>query len=150
MNSNVPATLRPSGRASIIFRAGDTIPIHRKKIATIMLLQGLYKVEFETPRRKATGVIFATEGKLRGGSSAYAFVGSYKQDGGRISGAVTSRLHTRDPMHTRDPNVESIFGLDEVRIEFHGSSIGDFAQVEGTAAEAPSLGFKAVLTRLCD
>lgn len=109
-----------------------------------MLLQGLYKVEFETPRRKATGVIFANDGKLRGGSSAYAFVGSYKQDGGRICGAVTSKLHTRDP------SIESVFGLDEVRIEFHGSSIGDFAQVEGIAAEAPSLGFKAVLTRLCE
>ena len=31
-----------------------------------MLLKGLYKVEFETPRRKAVGVLFAENGKLLG------------------------------------------------------------------------------------
>ena len=40
------------------------------------MLQGLYKVEFETPRRKAVGIIVASDGKLRGGSSAFAYVGS--------------------------------------------------------------------------
>jgi hypothetical protein len=109
-----------------------------------MQLKGLYKVEFETPRRKAVGVVFADGGKLRGGSSAFAYIGSYEQNGGTICGKITSRRHTRD---SESP---SVFGLDEVRIEFHGSSIGDFAQVEGVAAEAPALGFKAVLTRICD
>jgi hypothetical protein len=42
------------------------------------MLQGLYKVEFETPRRKAVGVIFAENGKLHGGSSAFAYIGSYR------------------------------------------------------------------------
>ncbi|RJF76624.1 GrlR family regulatory protein [Rhodopseudomonas palustris] len=109
-----------------------------------MLLKGLYKVEFETARRRATGVVFADDGKLRGGSSAFAYVGSYEQDGGQIRGKIMSRRHTNDP------NVASVFGVDEVRVDFHGSSIGDFAQVEGTAAEAPTLGFKAVLTRISD
>ena len=31
------------------------------------MLKGLYKVEFETPRGKAVGVIFANDGKLHGG-----------------------------------------------------------------------------------
>jgi len=109
-----------------------------------MLLKGLYKVEFETPRRKAVGVVFASDGQLRGGSSAFAYIGSYEQNGERISGAITSRRHTCDP------NFQSVFGIDEVRVDFHGSSIGDYAQVEGIAAESPSLGFKAVLTRICD
>lgn len=108
------------------------------------MLKGLYKVEFETPRRKAVGVVFAADGQLRGGSSAFAYIGSYEQTGERIRGAITSRRHTVDP------NLPSVFGFDEVRVNFHGSSIGDFAQVEGVAAEAPSLGFKAVLTRICD
>jgi len=109
-----------------------------------MLLKGLYKVEFETPRRKAVGVLFAEGGKLRGGSSAFAFIGSYEQDGRSIRGKVVSRRHTNDP------NYPSVFGVDEVRVDFHGSSIGDFAQVEGVAAEAPALGFKAVLTRISE
>ncbi|ABE38925.1 GrlR family regulatory protein [Rhodopseudomonas pseudopalustris] len=109
-----------------------------------MLLKGLYKVEFETPRRKAVGVVFADSGRLRGGSSAFAYIGYYEQDGGSIRGKITSRRHTSDPSQP------SVFGLDEVRVDFHGSSIGDYAQVEGVAAESPSLGFKAVLTRICD
>ncbi len=40
------------------------------------MLQGLYKVEFETPRGKAVGVIFASDSKLRGGSSAFAYTRS--------------------------------------------------------------------------
>jgi hypothetical protein len=110
----------------------------------IMMLKGLYKVEFETPRRKAVGVVFAGDGQLRGGSSAFAYIGSYEQDGRSIRGKITGRRHTCDP------NLPSMFGFDEVQISFHGSSIGDFAQIEGIAAETPSLGFKAVLTRICE
>jgi hypothetical protein len=105
-------------------------------------LKGLYKVEFETPRRKATGVIYAEDGKLHGGSSAFAYYGYYQQTGDKISGRIASKRHTLDP------SLPSVFGLDEVNVAFDGNSIGDFAQFDGTAAESPSLLFKAVLTRI--
>ncbi len=108
------------------------------------MLEGLYKVEFETPRRKAVGIIFARDGQLHGGSSSFAYVGSYEQVGHKISGVVTARLHTSDP------NRPSIFDLNEVRIDFRGVEKNSFASVEGTAAEAPSVEFKAFLTRLSD
>lgn len=106
------------------------------------MLKGLYKVEFETPRRKAIGVVYVNEGKIHGGSSAFAYFGSYQQSGERVSGRIASKRHTHDP------NLPSVFGLDEVNVAFDGVSIGDFAQFEGTAAESPSLLFKAVLTRI--
>ena len=108
------------------------------------LLQGLYKVEFETPRGKALGVIHAEDGKLRGGSSAFAYTGSYTQDGPSFVGNVSSIRHTQDSTHP------SVFGFDEVRISFNGTVKGSFAICEGTAAEFPSLAFKAVLTRIVD
>jgi hypothetical protein len=108
------------------------------------VLQGLYKVEFETPRGKALGVIHAENGKLRGGSSAFAYVGSYTQNGQSFAGTVSSLRHTRDSNHP------SVFGLDEVRISFNGTVKGGFAICEGTATEFPSLAFKAVLTRVSD
>jgi hypothetical protein len=37
--------------------------------------QGLYRVEFETPRRKVVGVILAENGK------AFAYIGSYQPVG---------------------------------------------------------------------
>ena len=39
--------------------------------------EGLYKVEFHTVHGTGTGVVYATAGKLRGGNSAFAFVGNY-------------------------------------------------------------------------
>lgn len=108
------------------------------------MLEGLYKVEFETPRRKAVGIIFASDGRLHGGSSSFAYVGSYEQEGHKISGVVVARQHTNDPHHP------SIFDLNEVKIDFHGVEKNSFASVEGTAAEAPSVAFKAFLTRLSD
>jgi hypothetical protein len=43
-----------------------------------------------------------------------------------------------------------VFGFDEVTITFQGAVKGDYAICEGTAAEFPSLAFKAVLTRVAD
>lgn len=106
--------------------------------------RGLYKVEFETPRGKALGVVHADNGNIRGGSSAFAYFGSYTQDGHSIAGKVSSKRHTADS------SLPSVFGFDEVTIAFQGAVKGDFAMCEGTAAEFPSLAFKAVLTRVTD
>jgi hypothetical protein len=108
------------------------------------MFKGLYKVEFKTPRRKAVGIVYAEDGKLHGGNSAFAYVGSYRENGNSISGVISG---TR---HTNDPNYPSAFGLDRVTIECHGSAKGEFATFEGTAAETPSIAFKAVLTRISD
>jgi hypothetical protein len=108
------------------------------------MFKGLYKVEFKTPRRKGVGIVYAADGILRGGNSAFAYVGSYKENGTSITGVVSSVRHTNDPNHP------SAFGLDRVTIECRGTAKGEFATFEGSAAETPSLAFKAVLTRIAD
>lgn len=108
------------------------------------MLEGLYKVEFETARGKAVGVINAKDGEIRGGSSAFAYVGSYSQNGQSVQGHVSSIRHTHDDSHP------SVFGFDEVKINFHGLVKGGLAICEGTATDFPSLTFKAVLTRVAD
>jgi hypothetical protein len=45
------------------------------------LREGLYKVEFHTVHGTGTGVVYATGGKLRGGNSAFAFIGTYAARG---------------------------------------------------------------------
>lgn len=108
------------------------------------MFRGLYKIEFETPRGKASGVVNAQDGQLRGGSSAFAYVGSYSQQGSTVIGDVASLRHTNDLNHL------SVYPFDEVRISFSGVVNGDLAMCEGTAAEAPGLKFKALLTKLAD
>jgi hypothetical protein len=108
------------------------------------MLEGLYKVEFETPRKKAVGVLYAHDGKLRGGSSAFTYIGSYTQEGLSVRGFVASKRHTRND------DLPAVFGIDDVRIEFEGTAKNGWVICEGTAEEAPSLRFKALLTRLAD
>lgn len=108
------------------------------------MLRGLYKVEFETPRRKNIGVIYANDGALHGGSGTFAYVGTYEQDGNAISGIVTTKRHTENP---DDPPV---FGFNGVRITFRGVEKNGLASIEGTADEAPGMAFKALLTHLAD
>lgn len=109
-----------------------------------VMLQGLYKVELETPRGKIVGVVFARDGKLRGGNSALAYIGQFQQTGCAVAGTMTARRHTRDP------KCPSLFGVEDVRLTLHGFEKDGFATLDGTAAEAPSLGCRVVLARLCD
>lgn len=108
------------------------------------MFQGLYKAEFETPRGKAVGVVFANDGKIHGGDSAFAYIGTFHQVGHTINGTITILQHTNDPKHL------SLFGIDNARVSLHGFEKNGFATFDGTAAEAPSLGLKVVLTRLRD
>ena len=49
-----------------------------------ILQEGLYKAEFHTVHGAGTGVIYAAGGKLRGGNSAFAFIGNYTDKGDGI------------------------------------------------------------------
>ncbi|MEA2943643.1 MAG: hypothetical protein QOD09_4172, partial [Bradyrhizobium sp.] len=45
------------------------------------MLQGLYKVEFHTVHGSRYGVIYAYDGRMLGGNSAFAFIGRYDDSG---------------------------------------------------------------------
>lgn len=66
--------------------------------------QGLYKVEFRTIHGTGRGVIHASDGKLLGGNSAFAFIGSYDDSSDEIS-VVCSTVR-----HNDDPNYRPLFG----------------------------------------
>lgn len=101
------------------------------------MLQGLYKAELSTPRGKAVGVVFANDGKIHGGDSVFAYVGSFQQVGHTVSGTVTTLRHTNAP------KALSPFGIDRARVTLHGLEKDGFATLDGTAAEAPSLGLRS-------
>ena len=106
--------------------------------------EGLYKVEFHTVHGTGTGVIYATAGKLRGGNSAFAFIGSYtdKADGTHVK-VSTQR-------HNPDPAFRPLFGTDMITLRLRGTGDGDVVDFEGTALQLPGVAFRAVLTRMSD
>ena len=106
--------------------------------------EGLYKVEFHTVHGTGSGVIYATGGKLRGGNSAFAFIGSYvdREDGIQVK-VSTQR-------HNDDPAFRPLFGTDMITLTLKGIAHGDMVDFEGSALQLPGVAFKAVLTRISD
>lgn len=106
--------------------------------------EGLYKVEFHTVHGTGTGVIYAIDGKLRGGNSAFAFIGSYADKPDGIQVRVTTQRHNADPAF------KPLFGTDMITLTLKGTEHGDMVDFEGTALQVPGVTFKAVLTRVSD
>ena len=46
--------------------------------------------------------------------------------------------------------MDSVFGVDRTHITLLGTSLGDSAEMTGTATEAPGISFRATLTRIAD
>jgi hypothetical protein len=109
------------------------------------VLQGLYKVRFETPRGIRTGVLVATPGgKLYGGNSGSCFIGSYTETDGVFVSELTMSRHNHDPSYV--PN----YAIDNVVMTFRGRFRGNELHSEGGTAALPGTALKAVMTPIND
>ena len=105
---------------------------------------GLYKVQFHTVHGTGSGVIYAIDGKLRGGNSAFAFVGSYSGQGDSIQFRIATERHNDDPQF------KPLFGTDRITLTLRGKENGHMVDFEGTALQLPGVAFRATLTRIAD
>lgn len=106
---------------------------------------GLYKVDFHTVHGTGSGVVYAVNGKVRGGNSAFAFIGNYTGDGDQLVVKVSTQRHNFDP------SFKPLFGIDTVTLTLKGAlQSGDMIDLEGTALQVPGVHFKAVLTLIAD
>jgi hypothetical protein len=121
-----------------------TVHILRTFFGGSALQEGLYKLEFHTVHGTGTGVIYATSGKLRGGNSAFAFVGNYFDRSDGVHVKVSTQRHNPDPAF------RPLFGTDMITLTLKGSENGDMVDLEGEALQVPGVNFKAVLTRIAD
>jgi T3SS negative regulator,GrlR len=108
------------------------------------LREGFYKVEFHTVHGTGNGVLYATAGKLRGGNSGFAFIGSYADTADGIHVKISTQRHNDDSA------VKPLFGTDMVTLTLKGKQTGDIVDFEGSALQLPGVLFRAVLTRICD
>jgi hypothetical protein len=82
------------------------------------MLNGLYKLEFETAQASGSGVAVARDGRMFGGNSAFALTGSYREARGEIQ-AELSVLR-----HDDDVTLERVFGADEFTAPLQGKRQG--------------------------
>ena len=109
------------------------------------LSPGLYKLAFETPAGADYGVAYLMpDGRVRGGDSGMAYVGTYSQLGDRL----TAELSVTQHRHV--PGVVSALGYNDVAVQLEGYSDEGSADVVGTSRDRAGLRFRARLTQIAD
>lgn len=89
-------------------------------------------------------MVYATAGKLRGGNSAFAFIGTYTDKSDGLHVKVSTQRYNPDPAF------RPLFGNDMITLTLRGTQQDDMIDFEGSALQLPGVTFKAVLTRLSD
>ena len=113
---------------------------------TASLPNGLYKLAFETRSGAEYGVAYLQDGRLRGGDSGMAYVGTYNQEGQLFSAemSVTQHRHV--------PGAVSALGLNDVLVELHGlvDDASNVVRVQGSSPETGMVRFAARLSLIAD
>jgi hypothetical protein len=108
------------------------------------LLDGLYKVEYGINGAFGRSIMCLHDGKMLGGNSAFAHLGTYDVRDGVIEGDVITERHNDDP------NYRPLMGTDVAAIKVRGRTEGSTILLEGKAAPMPDSVFWANLAPLDD
>jgi hypothetical protein len=103
---------------------------------------GLYKTEFQIAQGTGRGMLYVRDGKMLGGNSAFAFVGTYAVDGDTISVDIST------VRHNDDPNFRPLFGVDVITLKLTGHPTATGYAFEGGAVQVPGVLFRSVMTRV--
>jgi hypothetical protein len=109
-----------------------------------LMKNGLYSVQFGTPLGTGAGVVILRDGTIRGGDSMMYYVGTYIVNGDQFTADIEVNIHTRQP------NMVSVFGRDRVNVKLIGAFSGDAATLRGSSPQAPGVAFSAKLQKLSD
>jgi hypothetical protein len=105
------------------------------------LFGGFYTVRFQLNEAVGRSVMYARAGRMLGGNSAFAHIGTYEDIG---SGEVA--VEVRTVRHNFDPAFVAMAGTDDATLRASGKPDGDVYRFEGQLNEVPGASFKAVMT----
>jgi hypothetical protein len=108
------------------------------------VLDGFYKVEFQVDGASGRSVMYAHDGLLLGGGSAFAHIGTYEQTGDDIYAELVTRRHNDDPRYP------SLLGVDDATVKARGrvDADGKLFRFEGGSEQLPGAVFRSVMTPL--
>ena len=105
-----------------------------------MTFGGFYKVRFQLNDAVGRSVMHAHDGKMLGGNTAFAHIGTYEENGDEVS------IEVNTVRHNPDPNYPAMAGTDDATLVARGRPDGDTYRFEGGLRELPGVPFRAVLT----
>lgn len=109
------------------------------------MLQGLYKVEMHTVNGSRRGVLYVYDGKMMGGNSAFAFIGTYQESAG---GEVLVEISTL--RHNADASFQPLFKTDKITLSLKGRQQGEQYHFEGGTTQLPGIAFNSVMTPISE
>ncbi len=102
---------------------------------------GFYTVRFQFDEALGRSVMYARGGKMLGGNSAFAHIGTYEDlDGDEIA------IEIKTVRHNPDPNFPAMAGTDDATLLARGKPDGDLYRFEGRLNEVPDAVFRSVMT----
>jgi len=107
---------------------------------TRLLFGGFYKVRFSLNEAVGRSVMYARAGKLLGGNSAFAHIGTYEQIGEEIA------IEVKTIRHNPDPNYRAMAGTDDATLLARGRADGELYRFKGALKELPGAVFQSVMT----
>ena len=105
-------------------------------------MEGLYKVEYDISGGTGRSVLYAHEGTMLCGNTAFAHFGSYET----VDGEIIAHLRTR--RHSPSPPGRRLVSADAVTINISGRPQGDVWHFAGRVVEDAGSVFRAVMTPL--
>lgn len=101
---------------------------------------GFYTVRFQVNDAVGRSVMYAHGGKLLGGNSAFAHIGTYEERDGEIL------IEVKTVRHNPDPNYPAMAGRDDATLTAHGKPEGAVYRFQGSLDVLPGAVFKSVMT----
>ena len=107
---------------------------------TRLLFGGFFKVRFSLNDAVGRSVMYARAGKMLGGNSAFAHIGTYEEDGDEIA------IEIKTVRHNPDPNYRAMAGTDDATLLARGRADGEVFRFKGALKELPGAVFQSVMT----
>ena len=104
------------------------------------MFEGFYKVRFQLADAVGRSVMYAREGRMLGGNSAFAHIGTYRKAGDEV--AIEVKTVRPNP----DPNYRAMAGTDDATLLAQGRANGDLYAFEGGLKELPGVKFQSLMT----
>jgi hypothetical protein len=108
------------------------------------LFEGFYKVRFQLGEAVGRSVMYAGDGKMLGGNSAFAHIGTYEKTGDGVA------IEIKTVRHNPDPNYRAMAGTDDATLLANGWPEGELYRFKGELKELPGVPFQSVMTPIKD
>jgi hypothetical protein len=104
------------------------------------LFEGFYKVRFQLGAAVGRSVMYVRDGRMLGGNSAFAHIGSYEKHDDSVDIVIQTVRHNPDPSY------RAMAGTDDATLLATGRADGDLYRFEGGLKELPGVPFHSVMT----